>query len=88
MPRVTINKKDYKIKDLPGWIVGRMHVLGLKQEDIARELGLSQSAVSTRLNKKKYESGEVKDPFSYGELLTLFQVLEATDEEKNHLLTL
>lgn len=88
MPRVAIKKKDYMIKDLAGWIDGRMHSLGLSQEDVARELGITQAALSARLNPKRYESGIAKDPFSYGNLLTLFKLLEATDEEKQRLLTL
>lgn len=88
MPRIAIKKKDYMIKDLAGWIDGRMHSLGLNQETVAKELGITQAALSARLNPKKYESGAVKDPFSYGNLLTLFKLLEATDEEKQRLLTL
>lgn len=88
MPRIERKKKDYMIKDLTGWIRKNMHMRGLTQEDIARELGITQQAVSERLNPKKYESGEMKDPFSYGDLLTLFKVLEFTPEEKERLLTL
>lgn len=88
MPRVAIKKKDYMIKDLAGWISGRMHVKGLKQEEVARELGITQQAISNYLNPKMYDSGQVKDPFSYGKLLTLFKLLDATDEEKQRLLTL
>ncbi len=88
MPRIAIKKKDYMIKDLAGWIDGRMHSLGLNQESVARELGITQAALSTRLNPKKYESGVTKDPFSYGDMLTLFKLLEATSEEKQRLMTL
>ena len=34
MPRVALGqdqKKEYKVKDLAGWIYGRMHSLGLTQ---------------------------------------------------------
>ena len=89
MPRVELKKKEYMVSDLPGWIIGRMHVLKLRQVDVARELGISQSALSHRLDPKKAKKGEKpEDPFKYGDLLTLFKVLEATDEEKVRLLSL
>ncbi|MDE6567941.1 MAG: helix-turn-helix domain-containing protein [Lachnospiraceae bacterium] len=88
MPRVTINKKQYKIKDLAGWIEGKMHSRGLKQEDVARELGISQSSLSVRLNPKTYEKNRRADPFSYGDLLVLFDILDVTKEEREWLLTL
>ena len=74
MPRIALNKKKYMIADLPGWIVGRMHKKKLRQTDLAKKIGITQPAFSIRL------SNDV-DSFSYGDLLTLFKELEATDEE-------
>lgn len=74
MPRVAINKKKYMIADLPGWISGRMHREKKKQSEIARTIGISQPAMSNRLNSNE-------DIFTYGDLLTLFKELNATDEE-------
>lgn len=74
MPRVTINRKKYMIADLPGWIIGRMHTKKKKQVDIAKEIGITQSALSLRLSQGV-------DSFSYGDLLTIFKELDATDEE-------
>lgn len=74
MPRVTINRKKYMIKDLPGWIAGRMHREKKKQSDVAKEIGITQPAFSYRLNSDS-------DTFTYGDLLTLFKELDATDEE-------
>lgn len=88
MPRVTIKNKDYMIQDFTGWVRGRMHALGIQQEDLAAELGISQQALSNRLNVKNYKSKKTKDPFTYGDVLTLFKVLGATAEEKERLLTL
>ena len=62
------------IADLPGWIVGKMHKKKLRQTDVAKEIGITQPAMSQRL-------GQDLDSFTYGDLLTLFKVLEATDEE-------
>lgn len=84
MPRVAIKKRDYKLKDLKSWICGQMHAHGLKQKDVARRLGMTQQAFSARI--KVAQKGKETDPFSYGDLLTLFELFETTDEEKLHLL--
>lgn len=81
MPRVAINKKKYMIADLPGWIIGRMHKKKLKQSEIAKSINIGQPALSLRLSSEK-------DTFTYGDLLTLFRELEATDEEILHLMRL
>lgn len=91
MPRVAIGqeqRKQYKVQDLVVWIVGKMHSMGLTQEDLAKELHITQEALSTRLNPKTYKKNKRSDPFKYGDLLILFKVLKATPEEKERLLTL
>lgn len=77
MPRVTINKKAYMLRDLANWIVGRMYVKGLRQKDVAQWIGINQQSMSRRLKQAK----EGKDAFSAGELITLLKNLDATDEE-------
>lgn len=77
MPRVTINKKTYMLKDLAGWIAGQMYVKGLRQEDVAQWIGINQQSMSRRLKQAR----EGKDVFSAGELITLLKNLDATDEE-------
>lgn len=72
MPRVRFYKKNYMAKDLKEFIIGRMSTLGLTQEQMGKEINISQSSFSQRLNKSL---------FSYGDLLTLFKKLNATDEE-------
>lgn len=79
MPRVAIKKKEYMIADLPGWITGRMYTKGLKRKDLADLLGITPQAFSSRLRKNG--RGDPKDVFTYGDLLTLFKALDATDEE-------
>lgn len=91
MPRVALSpeqKKRNKVKDLTEWIDGRMHSKGLTQEDLAKELNITQEALSNRLNPKTYEKNKRADPFKYGDLLIIFKLLEATQEEKDRLLTL
>lgn len=72
MPRVTIKKKDYMISDLSQWIAGRMYVKGLRQQDMAEMIGITQSAFCQRMKKGL---------FTYGEMLSIFKKLEAMDED-------
>ena len=91
MPRVALcpeQRKRNKIKALIEWIDGRMHNKGLTQEDVAKELNITQEALSTRLNPKTYEKNKRSDPFKFGDLLILINILEATPEEKDRLTTL
>lgn len=91
MPRVALSReqqKRNKIKILIEWIDGRMHSKGLKQEDVAKELDITQEAFSMRMNPKTYEKNKRADPFKFGDLLILFNILEATPEEKERLTTL
>lgn len=88
MPRVLIKKKEYKILDLKGWIHHQMKMNGLNQVDIAKALGVSQARVSQMLRIPKNGERIKNDVFSYGDLLTLCKLFEATDEDKQKLLTL
>lgn len=72
MPRVSINKKKYKLKDFSEWLVGRMNSMDLRQADVADMLGISQPAFSQRLKKSMFDLSEI---------LTLFEKLKATEEE-------
>lgn len=88
MPRVAIKKKEYKILDLKGWIVHQMKLSGLKQSDVAEALGISQPRVSSMLKIPKSGEKMPIDVFTYGDLLTLCELFEISDEEKRKLLTL
>ena len=91
MPRVALSleqKRRNKIKYLTEWIDGRMHSMELTQEDVAKELNITQEAFSMRLNPKTYKKNKNADPFKFGDLLILCIILEATPEEKERLLTL
>ncbi len=91
MPRVALSleqKRRNKIKYLTEWIDGRMHSMELTQEDVAKELNITQEAFSMRLNPKTYKKNKNADPFKFGDLLILCSILEATPEEKERLLTL
>lgn len=84
MPRVALSpeqKRVLKIKDLVVWIDGKMHEKRLNQEDMAKALNITRQAFSSRLNPKTYEKNKRADPFKYGDLLIIFNILDATDEE-------
>ncbi len=88
MPRVAIKKKDYKILDLKGWVTQQMKMNGLRQADVAQALGVSQSRVSVMLKIPKKGERVSVDVFTYGDLLTLCEIFDVSDEEKLRLLTL
>jgi len=71
MPRISIKKKDYKKTDLTGYIMREMYVQNISQIEMATHLGITQPTLSYRF---KHNS------FSYGDLLTIFQVLGTPDE--------
>lgn len=72
MPRVALKKKDYKVQDLSVFIAGKMYAMQLRQADMAELLNMTQPAFSYRLKKGQ---------FSYAEMLTILQKIDATDEE-------
>ena len=78
MPRVAIKKKEYMIKDFTGWVIQKMKMNGLRQQDIADILGIAQGSFSTRV-KKCIKTGQ--NIFSYEEAIILLKAFEATDEE-------
>lgn len=87
MPRVSIKRKEYKLKDIKGWVAMQMKLNHMRQADIGEALGISQSRVSQIL--KVPEKGQrVTDDFTYGDLLTLCELFGTEGEEKQRLLTL
>lgn len=91
MPRIAAKKKDYKVLDLKGWIEGQMRIHGINQKQVGEALGISQPQVSYMLKvprKDKDRTLNRMDVFTYGDLLTLFELFDTPDEEKIRLLTL
>lgn len=72
MPRITSRRKQYKAKDIGAWIAGKMREARLTQEYMADKLGISQQAYGQKLRKSQ---------FSYADLLTILQEIQASDEE-------
>ena len=90
MPRVCLSpeqKKEYKLRDIKGWLSAQMRLNHLKQSDLARELGVTQPRVS-QLLKIPAKGEKQKDDISYGDLLILFRLFDTPPEEKDRLLTL
>lgn len=79
MPRIHSKKKDYMLFDLPFWLEKEAKKKGFHKKDLAAALGISPQAFGARNSKN--EDGSPKDVFRYGELLTLFKVLELSDDD-------
>lgn len=77
MPRVRIKKKDYAITDFRKWLIGEMAVQNIRQKDLAEWLGMSQQAVSIKIQKSD---------FSLKELIILFDRLQTDKEQIGNLL--
>lgn len=79
MPRVSIKKKQYKISDLSKYIASEMFAQDISQVEIAMRLGITQQGFSYKLRNNR---------FSYGDLLTIFELLGTPDDVKTKLMTL
>lgn len=93
MPRVILSseqKKAYKVKDLKGWVCYQMKISGKTQTEVAKAIGISQPRLSDmlRIAKRGEKRKDNPDPFTYGDLLTLCDLFDVSDEEKIRLLTL
>lgn len=95
MPRVALSlgqRRDYKLRDFKGWVIMQMKLNGKRQADVAEALGISCGRVSQMLKisdpKKDKGKKEEKDPFSYGQVLTLIEYFGISDEEILHLMKL
>ena len=72
MPRVHIKKKDYMKSDFSASIVGKLYKENLVQSDLAREMNITQQALSRKIRAKS---------FSMDDLMVIFKVLNYSDEE-------
>lgn len=79
MPRITAKNKEYKISDLSKYIVSEMYAQDITQAEMATHLGVTQSTFSYKLKH---------NAFSYGDLLTIFDVLGTSEEKKVELMSL
>ena len=72
MPRVCINKKQYKTDSIGGWIVSQLFTRKMKRTKLAEQLDITRQALNWKLHHNS---------FSYGDLLTIFEFFGSTDEE-------
>lgn len=72
MPKVIINKLQYKTHNIGSWVVMWLHREKRTMKDLAGELGISQQGVSFKIKTNS---------FSYGDLLVIFDYLGVPDEE-------
>lgn len=93
MARVALSpeqKRAYKLKDFKVWVYKQMKLNGLNQSDLGKAIGVSQVRVSQMLKIPNPKS-KVRidlDPFSYGDLLIMFDLFGTPEEERKRLLTL
>lgn len=93
MPRNHLDRKRYKLEDFKMWVIGQMKRKHMTQADLGSVLGISQQRMSAMLKipkneKEKREKRINDDPFSYGQILTLFECFGTDEKEKNRLLTM
>jgi len=71
MPKTYITTQDKLNNKLSAWIVWTMKSLGYSQESVAKELGISQQALSRKIHNRK---------FTYEELVSVFGILKPDSE--------
>ena len=72
MPRVALNRKQYKTNDIGAWVRGQLYKEGKSFAELGEALDMSEQAVSYKL---KHNS------FRYADLLTVFEFLGSSDDE-------
>lgn len=72
MPRVRVKATEYKRADLPKFIKKKLIDSNKKQSDIAQLLGITPASLTNRMQKGL---------FSYSDLVEIFSMVGATDEE-------
>lgn len=79
MPRIRENWEKYLKKDLTEYIHGRMKAEGVRQEDLAEEMNLSQARLSQKIKNSD---------FKVSELTIIFRRLHTPNEKVLQLLGL
>ena len=72
MPRIKELNHEYKEKDLPSYLRAWMYRAGMKQEDMAKVLGISRQGYNYKLRTAT---------FSYKDLLLIFRALKLSEDE-------
>ncbi|MBO7357530.1 MAG: hypothetical protein J6U37_03270 [Lachnospiraceae bacterium] len=80
MPKVTLNPMQRKAWEIERYILGEMKLRHITQKDLADAWGISQPAARYLIHNAM--------SISYSQLLTIFNVLETSDEDRRRLTTL
>ena len=72
MPKVYLTKQARQQAHFCAWLYGNMKITNTTQMELAKQLGVSQQALSQKL-----KTGH----FSYSDLLTLFDVFKPEPDE-------
>lgn len=76
MAKVFLSRYDKKVALFKKWFSGKCREEEVTQADLGKELGITQSAISQKLNRKS-NSNQI----TYEDLLCFFSKTQATDEE-------
>jgi transcriptional regulator with XRE-family HTH domain len=77
MPRVYLSERDRLSARLSSWVYGEMKVKKIPQRKLADAMGVSQQALSRKLQSRS---------FSFTDFLAIVKLLEPDDKELNRLL--
>ena len=72
MPKVIINKLQYKTHNIGPWVVMWLRREHRTMSDLGGELGISQQAVSYKIKT---------NAFSYSDMIVIFDYLNVPDNE-------
>lgn len=77
MPKVYVSENERLSARLASWVYGELKIKGLSHRAMAKEMGISQQALSQKLKSQS---------FSYTDFITFIRVLDPDDKEIHRLL--
>lgn len=72
MSKVYITENRYLSSKLSAWVIGEMKIQGISQSQMAKQMGISQQALSRKLNKYT---------FSFEDFLDFVKILKPQEIE-------
>ena len=72
MPKVFVNKHQYKVESIGSWIVGQLFKKRLKRGELSKALDITRQGLDWKLQHNS---------FDYGDLLTIFEFLGSSEDE-------
>ena len=77
MPKVYLSENQRLSSRLASWVYGEMKLQRISQSAMAKEMDISQQALSLKLKNRS---------FSFTDFLTIVRVLQPDSKELDHLL--